>query len=228
MKINCSIADDLLPLYLDGACSADSRAAVEEHLAECPSCRDKWERMNAQDLIVPGEKPDRDIQMTRYVKKIKRRRLRLAICIAVICALSVCALSLLLPTLRDMAIQSNPIVYAVEDGVYNLTAGPVETSSAQAGEYVLFTNYKQIKVELPKDVKLDGDILLWDVTCDEPIQYGSVDPETNACTFTMLTAACRYRITFSEDADFPITISEGRTVSFWSSLKNVLHDYFTA
>ncbi len=35
---NCGVVRDLLPLYVDGACSEDSRALVERHVAACPSC----------------------------------------------------------------------------------------------------------------------------------------------------------------------------------------------
>ena len=34
--ITCGMAADLLPLYLDGCCSADSRAALEAHMDACP------------------------------------------------------------------------------------------------------------------------------------------------------------------------------------------------
>ena len=37
--ITCGMAADLLPLYLDGCCSADSRAALEAHMDACPACR---------------------------------------------------------------------------------------------------------------------------------------------------------------------------------------------
>lgn len=36
--ITCGMAADLLPLYLDGCCSADSRAALEAHMDACPAC----------------------------------------------------------------------------------------------------------------------------------------------------------------------------------------------
>ena len=35
MKISCDIIKDLLPLYYDGVCSADSKAIIEAHLAQC-------------------------------------------------------------------------------------------------------------------------------------------------------------------------------------------------
>lgn len=39
MDKTCAIVADLIPLYLDGACSQESRALVEEHTARCPACR---------------------------------------------------------------------------------------------------------------------------------------------------------------------------------------------
>ena len=38
-QITCGVVRDLLPLYVDGCCGADSRRLVEEHLAGCPDCR---------------------------------------------------------------------------------------------------------------------------------------------------------------------------------------------
>lgn len=38
MNISCDMAIDLLSLYMDGAASEDSKRAVREHLAKCPSC----------------------------------------------------------------------------------------------------------------------------------------------------------------------------------------------
>ncbi len=40
MKYDCDVIRDLLPLYADSACSGKSREMVEEHLQECPDCRD--------------------------------------------------------------------------------------------------------------------------------------------------------------------------------------------
>lgn len=39
MNVNCEIVQDLLPLYEDGVCSESSRAAIEEHLQTCETCR---------------------------------------------------------------------------------------------------------------------------------------------------------------------------------------------
>lgn len=39
MDKTCAVVADLIPLYLDGACSGESRALVEQHTARCPACR---------------------------------------------------------------------------------------------------------------------------------------------------------------------------------------------
>ena len=39
MTLSCVVIEDLLPAYCDGSCTPESRAAVEEHLADCPRCR---------------------------------------------------------------------------------------------------------------------------------------------------------------------------------------------
>ncbi len=38
MAISCDVVRDLLPLYVDGLCSDESRALVEEHVRTCPAC----------------------------------------------------------------------------------------------------------------------------------------------------------------------------------------------
>ena len=38
MSVSCEVIKDLLPLYHDSVCSAESRAMVEEHLKGCRSC----------------------------------------------------------------------------------------------------------------------------------------------------------------------------------------------
>lgn len=47
MKTTCSVIQDLLPLYCDDACSAESRRLVEEHLKECDDCRETYQLMQA-------------------------------------------------------------------------------------------------------------------------------------------------------------------------------------
>ena len=38
--MNCNIISDLIPLYIDGCCSEESKKMVEEHIASCHACRE--------------------------------------------------------------------------------------------------------------------------------------------------------------------------------------------
>lgn len=49
----CNVIRDLLPLYLDEVCSADSGKLVEEHLEHCEACRRELEEMKI-DLCIGG------------------------------------------------------------------------------------------------------------------------------------------------------------------------------
>ena len=46
MQYECEMIADLLPLYIDGVCSPASKRAIEEHLVECPGCRNTLEKLN--------------------------------------------------------------------------------------------------------------------------------------------------------------------------------------
>src|SRR5699024_4093869 len=55
MNVPCGLIQDLLPLYYDEVCSQESRSLVEEHLAECPACRQRL-----ADLSVPLPTPEKE------------------------------------------------------------------------------------------------------------------------------------------------------------------------
>ncbi len=50
--MDCNMVKDLIPLYIDGCCSAESKKAVEEHMEECDSCRKLYEDMNTPSDII--------------------------------------------------------------------------------------------------------------------------------------------------------------------------------
>ena len=223
MNMNCRIADDLLPLYVDGVCSPDSRALLEEHLRDCPACREKLRRMAQDTPAVSPEEAADAIPLAACARKIQRRRLRTAVLAALACVVGACLLALCLLAVQDMRRQADPTVFSVEEGVCNLTAGELETTAGEAGGYVLFTNSTRIAVTVAADSAFAGEILLWDAGNDSaPILYGHVDGSDNTCVFENLTAARYYRVTCEGAADLPLTISEGRIVSFWYSLGQVV------
>lgn len=222
MKISCKIAEDLLPLYLDDSCSEDSRSALEEHLKECPSCRAELARM--QKDITDSIRAERSApELAAYARKVRKHRIRIAVLVVLITIFSSAVLALCCLTVRDMHNQSSPHIHEVEAGTYNLTSADLETSAEEIGQYVFYTNYTQIEVKVEKSGSIQGTVMLWDAANENSfIQIANVDEETKCITFANLSAANRYKITCENLDGAAITVSEGRTVSFWSSLKSVL------
>lgn len=225
MKLNCSIVNDLLPLYLEDMCSADSGAALEEHLRECSACREKLARMKNDNVIPQVKKQESKSPIAGYVQKVKRHRIRVGVLIAFVSMAAACILALCFLTVSDMHRQANPTIFHVEAGVYDLTAAELETTAAEICKYILFTNTQRIQVSIPKDADFDGEILLWNAADkDQPILHGHVDSRNNTCVFSGLSAAQRYMVTCGKGEEIAITVSDGRIVNFWYSLRNVLND----
>lgn len=67
-KLNCNIIKDLLPSYLEGICSQDTRYIVEEHLSECTDCRRLRQMLSETELV--SEQTSR--LEINYIKKLKR------------------------------------------------------------------------------------------------------------------------------------------------------------
>jgi len=72
MKTDCNVIRDLLPLYADDVCSAESRGLVDEHLAECPACTEELARIRQSEIEthLSAEKED----VLKYQKKTMKRK----------------------------------------------------------------------------------------------------------------------------------------------------------
>jgi len=225
MNYNCGIIDDLLPLYADGACSEESKAAIEAHLASCEACRKKLERMQSDTVVSETIKSAGKITVTKYAKKVRKHRIKLAIGLVAISVIAACLLSLVFLTLKDMHNYANPIIYEVETGTYNLTSNDLEVAVADIDDYIFFTNNTKIEVPVDNDADFSGEVMLWNA--DDPnnpvtILYGKITPEKRAITFSHLSSAHRYMITCDGNENLVLTITDGRNVSFFGSMKNVL------
>lgn len=71
MRFPCKLIQDLLPLYIDGICSEDSRTAVEAHLEECEKCKKYYEAMHTMEQNVRGDA--RDMKLENGLKNLKSR-----------------------------------------------------------------------------------------------------------------------------------------------------------
>lgn len=67
-KLSCEVIKDLLPSYVDGICSKNSKELIEEHISECMDCNKLLDRMKNIE-IVADKTDEKEID---YMKKIKR------------------------------------------------------------------------------------------------------------------------------------------------------------
>lgn len=223
MKINCSIASDLLVLYLDDSCTPESREALEEHLKGCPACREKLCRMQ-KSYVEPAD--SRPVPLVSYARKVRRHRICAVILWSVMMLVASLLFALVWLTAADMSRQANLIVHEVEAGTCNLTAGPLETTAQKVENYVLYTNYEQIAVRIQTEEEALGTIKMWNTENEADFIMIRETKGSEEIIFTGLTSANRYRVTCEGLEDASITISEGREVSFWKSLKSVLCEIF--
>lgn len=68
-KISCEIIKDLLPLYYDEVCSAESIRLVERHLAECKSCRLELDKIKAV-ISLPQEEVAKNYSEGEAIKGV--------------------------------------------------------------------------------------------------------------------------------------------------------------
>ena len=72
MNSNCDMIRDLLPLYTDDVCSATSRELVEEHLRDCPDCRQMLVRLRETELET-GLAREKDSVLRYGLRRFRRR-----------------------------------------------------------------------------------------------------------------------------------------------------------
>lgn len=66
MNLSCKVIQDLIPLYQDGICSEESKALVEEHLAQCENCRALLKKMGASlDIRVSKDEQEEEKALRR-------------------------------------------------------------------------------------------------------------------------------------------------------------------
>lgn len=70
MNISCGIIKDLLPLYLEGVCSGDSAAAVDEHLESCDSC---GAELRAMRSALPISGLEQNLKEAEAVKSLSKK-----------------------------------------------------------------------------------------------------------------------------------------------------------
>ena len=115
--LSCEVVRDLLPSYLDGVASGETKAAVERHMEECPDCRETLRRMKEPKETALTEEKEID-----YLKKVRRRSSRkVAVILGIVVLLSMAAMLRLFYIGFPVDSRAIAAVVTVRDGTVRLT-----------------------------------------------------------------------------------------------------------
>lgn len=88
MNKQCNIVQDMLPLYVDGACSESTAEMVKEHLETCTECNKIYQQMlsdTSEDILRKEKDGIIERHKKRKTKRIEEKlsfRLRFPLCFA--------------------------------------------------------------------------------------------------------------------------------------------------
>lgn len=203
------MAADLLPLYLNGCCSADSRAALEAHMDACPACRAQYAQLR-RDLTpaaAAAEDPGTDGIARALARKMRRRKR----CLRALCAVLGVLLAVLLAVLlvfigKTFVILGQPggaVSAALPAGATDLAAREVSGTAEEVGEHVFATGTARLVVSADAPVT----VRLWQVReTRENTMVATLDAKHRSCIFTNLPPQTLYAVTVDGAPDVQLTV----------------------
>lgn len=170
-KISCNVIGDLLPLYVDGVVSEDTKKLVEDHLEGCETCQKAAEEMG-KELVLPAN-GEMAAAETRFLQKMKKtwtkRKIRTSVISVAVTAVVILG-SYMALTFPQWMIPYEPENFsvAVEDGqvcVYYTGEGKINCSYGYDGEDEFFLYFTRN----PWSAYIEP--LLGDAEQEEPYRY---------------------------------------------------------
>ena len=207
--ITCGMAADLLPLYLDGCCSADSRAALEAHMDACPACRAQYAQLR-RDLTPAApaaEDPGTDGIARALARKMRRRKR----CLRALCAVLGVLLAVLLVFIgKTFVILGQPggaVSAALPAGATDLVAREVSGTAEEVGEHVFATGTARLVVSADALPDAPVTVRLWQVReTRENTMVATLDARHRSCIFTNLPPQTLYAVTVDGAPDVQLTV----------------------
>ncbi len=125
MKNECSIIKDLLPLYVEGMVSKDTKEFIENHINECKLCKQEYELlisdMNIQSDIEEDNDPIKSMEKIKSnINKNRVETILISTLIAIIMVITICV-NLSAPNYIAYSDLSEPITIVEENGIISLT-----------------------------------------------------------------------------------------------------------
>ena len=210
--ITCGMAADLLPLYLDGCCSADSSAALAAHMDTCPNCRAQYAQLR-RDLTPAApaaDDPGTDAIARALVRKMRRRKRCLRALGAVLGVLLAVFLVFIGKTFVILGQSGSIASAALPAGATDLAGRAVSGSAEEVGAYVFATGTARLVVAA--DALPDAPVRLWQVReTRENTMVATLDAKHRSCIFTNLPPQTLYAVTVDGAPDVQLTVRSGLT-----------------
>lgn len=207
--ITCGMAADLLPLYLDGCCSADSSAALEAHMDACPACRAQYAQLRRDLTPAADTEQDRctDAIARALARKMRRRKRCLRALGAVLGVLLAVFLVFIGKTFVILGQSGSIASAALPAGATDLAGRAVSGSAEEVGEHVFATGTARLVVAA--DVLPDAPVTvrLWQVReTRENTMVATLDAKHRSCIFTNLPPQTLYAVTVDGAPDVQLTV----------------------
>lgn len=207
--ITCGMAADLLQLYLDGCCSADSRAALEAHMDTCPACRAQYAQLRRDLMPAADTEQDRgtDTIARALARKMRRRKRCLRALGAVLGVLLAVFLVFIGKTFVILGQSGSIASAALPAGATDLAGRAVSGSAEEVGAYVFATGTARLVVAA--DVLPDAPVTvrLWQVgETRENTMVATLDAKHRSCIFTNLPPQTLYAVTVDGAPDVQLTV----------------------
>lgn len=146
-KVTCKTIVDILPLYVDGIVSDDTRKLVSEHLDHCPDCQKKYEDMKKEFSLPIDNDTKPLLQFKKEVSKGKKRAFRkgflIAIIFACICSAIIFRFIYVNNSYYPMGGDVTIVDKEVDGDKYYITVEQGEPDDAGWGQYVLSCTQQQ-------------------------------------------------------------------------------------
>ena len=208
--ITCGMAADLLPLYLDGCCSADSSAVLEAHMDTCPACRAQYAHLRRElTAAAPAaEDPGTDAIARALAQKMRRRKRCLRALGAALAVLLAVFLVFIGKTFVILGQPGGAASAALPAGAIDLAACEVSGTAEEVGAYVFVTGTARLVVSAA-DALPDAPVTvrLWQVReTRENTMVATLDAKHRSCVFTNLPPQTLYAVTVDGAPDVQLTV----------------------
>ena len=212
--ITCGMAADLLPLYLDGCCSADSRAALEAHMDTCPACRAQYAQLRRDLTPAADTEQDRgtDTIARALARKMRRRKRCLRALGAVLGVLLAAFLVFIGKTFVILGQSGSIASAALPAGATDLAGRAVSGTAEEVGAYLFATGTARLVVSADALPDAPVTVRLWQVReTRENTMVATLDARHRSCIFTNLPPQTLYAVTVDGAPVVQLTVRSGLT-----------------